>query len=61
MTMICIEYGSTITPSYSSGQRGLTVNQLALAFGGSNPSLGTSNHHKTPDDDRGFYLCFSYI
>ena len=28
--------------SYPSGQRGLTVNQLAKAFGGSNPSLPTS-------------------
>ncbi len=27
--------------SYPSGQRGLTVNQLAKAFGGSNPSLPT--------------------
>ena len=27
--------------SYPSGQRGLTVNQLADAFGGSNPSLPT--------------------
>src|SRR4051812_43872418 len=27
---------------YPSGQRGLTVNQLAYAFGGSNPSLTTS-------------------
>ncbi len=28
--------------SYPSGHRGLTVNQLAKAFGGSNPSLPTS-------------------
>ena len=28
--------------SYPSGQRGLTVNQLAKAFGGSNPSLPTT-------------------
>ena len=27
--------------SYPSGQRGLTVNQIAEAFGGSNPSLTT--------------------
>ena len=27
--------------SYPSGQRGLTVNQMANAFGGSNPSLPT--------------------
>jgi hypothetical protein len=26
---------------YPSGQRGLTVNQMAYAFGGSNPSLST--------------------
>ncbi len=26
---------------YPSGQRGLTVNQMAYAFGGSNPSLPT--------------------
>ena len=28
-------------PEYPSGQRGLTVNQLAYAFEGSNPSSGT--------------------
>ena len=28
--------------SYQSGQMGLTVTQLAYAFGGSNPSLPTS-------------------
>ena len=27
--------------SYPSGQRGLTVNQLSVDFGGSNPSLPT--------------------
>ena len=26
---------------YPSGQRGLTVNQLAIAYGGSNPPLPT--------------------
>ena len=29
------------TGSYPSGQRGLTVNQLSVDFGGSNPSLPT--------------------
>ena len=29
------------TPRYQSGQLELTVNQLAYAYGGSNPSLGT--------------------
>lgn len=29
--------------SYQSGQMGLTVTQLAFAFGGSNPSLPTEN------------------
>jgi hypothetical protein len=28
--------------SYQSGQMGLTVTQLAYAFGGSNPSLPTA-------------------
>ena len=28
--------------SYQSGQMGLTVTQLAFAFGGSNPSLPTN-------------------
>ena len=32
-----------IKGSYQSGQMGLTVTQLAFAFGGSNPSLPTSN------------------
>ena len=31
------------TPRYQSGQLELTVNQLAYAYGGSNPSLGTKN------------------
>ena len=31
-------------PGYSSGQRGVTVNHLAFAFGSSNLSPGTSNH-----------------
>jgi hypothetical protein len=32
-----------ILGSYQSGQMGLTVNQLSVDFGGSNPSLPTSN------------------
>ncbi len=32
---------SKILGSYQSGQMGLTVTQLAYAFGGSNPSLPT--------------------
>ena len=31
--------------SYQSGQMGLTVTQLAFAFGGSNPSLPTLNFY----------------
>ena len=31
---------------YPSGQRGLTVNQLAIAFGGSNPPLPTIEMQK---------------
>ena len=34
--------------SYPSGQRGLTVNQLANAFGGSNPSLPTGRLTENP-------------
>lgn len=38
---------STLTdgsmPRYQSGQLELTVNQLAYAYGGSNPSLGTKS------------------
>src|SRR4051812_34283060 len=34
--------GSTLQ-GYSSGQRGLTVNQMAYAFGGSNPSPCTTD------------------
>ena len=38
---------------YQSGQMGQTVNLLAYAFGGSNPSLPTkksdSNHQMLPD------------
>ncbi len=30
--------------SYRSGQTGLTVNQLAYAYGGSNPPLPTGDH-----------------
>ena len=30
-----------VMDGYPSGQRGLTVNQLAVAFGGSNPSPST--------------------
>ena len=33
--------GSINMPRYQSGQLELTVNQLAYAYGGSNPSLGT--------------------
>ena len=36
------ETAGKVLGSYPSGQRGLTVNQLAKAFGGSNPSLPTS-------------------
>ena len=32
--------------SYQSGQMGLTVTQLAFAFGGSNPSLPTRMKQK---------------
>ena len=34
--------------SYQSGQMGQTVNLLALAFGGSNPSPPTMRKHETP-------------
>ena len=34
--------GLLIPGGYPSGQRGLTVNQLADAFGGSNPSPPTN-------------------
>ncbi len=33
---------TSILPVYSSGQRGLTVNQLPFGYGGSNPSAGTT-------------------
>ncbi len=39
--------------SYQSGQMGLTVTQLAYAFGGSNPSLPTKTKNyelKTKDE-----------
>lgn len=36
------ESSFTIKGSYQSGQMGLTVTQLAFAFGGSNPSLPTN-------------------
>jgi hypothetical protein len=32
-----------ILDGYPSGQRGLTVNQMACAFGGSNPSPSTTD------------------
>jgi hypothetical protein len=35
---------------YPSGQRGLTVNQLAEAFGGSNPSPPTGCKAKNPEN-----------
>src|SRR3989304_8030713 len=35
------EVGAAGSGRYPSGQRGLTVNQMAYAFGGSNPSLPT--------------------
>ena len=37
---------------YPSGQRGLTVNQLAEAFGGSNPSPPTGQEHGVFDYSR---------
>ena len=37
----CAKKGSITSPGYSSGQRGLTVNQLTLVFGSSNLSPGT--------------------
>ena len=32
--------------SYQSGQMGLTVTQLSFDFGGSNPSLPTTNYQR---------------
>ena len=39
---------------YSSGQRGLTVNQLALAFAGSNPARRTE--YKIPKLILGYFI-----
>ena len=38
--------------SYRSGQTGLTVNQLAYAFGGSNPPLPTGDHWVVGQSER---------
>lgn|SRR5487761_2449196 len=38
--------------SYRSGQTGLTVNQLAYAFGGSNPPLPTGDHWVVSQSER---------
>jgi hypothetical protein len=44
---------------YSSGQRGLTVNQLAFAYGGSNPSPCTKHRLITAQlEDRAFKAHF---
>ncbi len=40
--------------SYPSGQRGLTVNQLAEAFVGSNPTLPTQTHVQQRATDHSF-------
>jgi hypothetical protein len=37
----CPRAPGTVMGGYPSGQRGLTVNQLAKAYGGSNPSPPT--------------------
>ena len=41
--------------SYQSGQMGLTVTQLAYAFGGSNPSLPTQKRRFSM---RSVFFCF---
>ena len=43
---------------YQSGQMGQTVNLLAYAFGGSNPSLPTEN--QIVIERRCLIFCFSY-
>src|SRR5574340_1163425 len=41
--------------SYRSGQTGLTVNQLAYAYGGSNPPLPTGDHWVARQSQRAQY------
>ena len=43
LSIINCEFSIEKRGSYQSGQMGLTVTQLAYAFGGSNPSLPTRN------------------
>ncbi len=45
--------------SYRSGQTGLTVNQLAYAFGGSNPPLPTGDHWVARQRDQRLLLAVS--
>lgn len=64
MSQKSIEYTSAKKVNkrrYSSGQRGLTVNQMALAFVGSNPTRRTNIIKVLHVIMRGFYYILSAI